>query len=328
MLCIRQEMCMQDKRNNDNINIAFCFDGNLTEQVKVTVASLLDHGVTDRIHYHIYCVCTKDAAYVETPLEQIVRKRDPQSLLTVKAVENLYEDAYEVRGISTGTYLRLILHRLLPEADRIIYADVDVFFLGHLLELWQTDMSDCVLAAVKGSVNLSDKWEWNSGRPYWKHLEAMRGRYINAGVALMNLQEIRSRNLETQWSRWAREKLYYQDQDILNITCQGAIRYLPPRYNRLTYLEAQDYDRFVSEGIFTGQECEEAIAHPVILHYAGDKPWKRYDSNLGALWWEYVDSQPDLRDLFDKEKAMKYHGPTLLERGVRKIRKLISREKL
>ncbi len=310
------------------INIAFCFDENIAEQVKVTVASLLDHAVTDEAHYHIYCVCTPKAAYIEESLRQIVRVRDVESSLTMKAVENLYHDAYEVRGISTGTYLRLMLHRLLPEVDRLIYADVDVLFQDHLLEIWQTDMTDCVLAAVKGAVNLSDKWEWNSDRSYWNHLEGMRGRYINAGVTLLNLYEIRSRNLEKAWNEWVKEKLYYQDQDILNITCQGAIRYLPPRYNRLAYLEQKDYDRFVSEAIFTRQECEEAMAHPAILHYAGDKPWKRYDTNLGGIWWDYVDSQPDLKDLFDEEKAKKYHGPSLFERGVRKMKKLISREKL
>lgn len=310
------------------INIAFCFDENITEQVKVTVASLLDHAVTDEVHYHIYCVCTPGAAYIEESLRQIVRIRDVESSLTVKAVENLYHDAYEVRGISTGTYLRLMLHRLLPEVDRLLYVDVDVLFQDHLLEIWQTDMTDCVLAAVKGAVNLSDKWEWNSDRPYWNHLEGMRGRYINAGVTLLNLHEIRCRNLEKTWNEWVKEKLYYQDQDILNITCQDAIRYLPPRYNRLAYLEQKDYDRFVNEAIFTRQECEEAMTHPAILHYAGDKPWKRYDTNLGRVWWDYVDGQPDLRNLFDEQKAKKYHGPSLFERGVRKMKKLISREKL
>lgn len=310
------------------INIVFCFDEKIAEQVKVTVASLLDHGVTGQAHYHIYCVCTKAAAYVEAALRQIVRKRDPESVLTVSAVENPYQDAYEVRGISTGTYLRLRLHRLLPDTEKVIYADTDVLFLDHLLGIWQTDMTDCVLAAVKGAVNFSDKWEWNSSRPYWKYLEGMRGNYINAGVTLLNLQEIRRRNLEAQWNEWVKEKLYYQDQDILNITCQGAIRYLPPCYNRLAYLEKQDYDRLVSEGVFSRQECDEAMAHPVILHYAGDKPWKRYDTNLGGLWWDYVDSQPDLKDLFDEEKAKRYHGPTLLERGARKLKNFISREKL
>ena len=66
----------------------------------------------------------------------------------------------------------------------------------------------------------------------------------------------------------------------------------------------------------------------MIIHYAGDKPWKRYDTNLGYLWWDYVNSQPGLQGMFDEEKARKYHGPTLLERGIRKLRKIVSKEKL
>lgn len=310
------------------INIAFCFDENLTDQVKVAVASLLDHGVADQVHYHIYCVCTKEAAYIEKQLTQIVEARDRESVLCVKAVENHYGDAYEVRGITSGAYLRLLLHRILPDVDKILYVDIDVLFCDGLGQVWQADMTDHVVAAVKGPVNLSDKWEWNRSRSYWRFLEGIKGGYINSGVLVLNLQEIRRRNLEAQWNEWVKEKLYYQDQDILNITCQGAIRYLPPRYNRLAYLEQKDYDRFVSEAVFTRQECEEAMAHPAIIHYAGDKPWKRYDTNLGRIWWDYVDSQPDLQDLFDEEKAKKYHGPTLFERGARKMKKLFSREKL
>lgn len=310
------------------INIAFCFDENLVEQVKVAIASLLDYGVTEQVHYNIYCVCTKEAAYIETQLARIVETRDRKSLFNVKVAKNPYGDAYEVRGITSGAYLRLMLHRILPDVDKIIYVDIDVLFCGDLLQIWQTDMTDYAVAAVKGPVNLSDKWEWNRSRPYWQSLEGIKGGYINSGVLVLNLQEIRRRNLEVQWNAWAKEKLYYQDQDILNITCQGAIRYLPPRYNRLAYLEKEDYDRLVSEAVFTRQECDEAMAHPVILHYAGDKPWKRYDTGLGGLWWEYVNSQPDLKDLFDEKQARKYHGPTLMERGIRKFKKLVCREKL
>ncbi|MDE7188443.1 MAG: glycosyltransferase family 8 protein, partial [Lachnospiraceae bacterium] len=253
---------------------------------------------------------------------------DRESSVTVKVVENLYQNAYEVRGISSGAYLRLMLHRLLPELDKILYTDVDVLFRDDLTEIWQTDLTDYVLAAVKGTVNCSDKWEWNSDRPYWHCLEDMKGKYINSGVLLLNLAEVRRRNLEEEWSKWAKERLYYQDQDILNLTCKGAILYLPLKYNRFAYIEEDGYDAYVSEGIFTGQECAEASNRPVIIHYAGDKPWKRYDTNLGYLWWDYVNSQPDLQGMFDEEKARKYHGPTLLERGIRKLRKIVSKEKL
>lgn len=310
------------------INIAFCFDENITEQVQVTVASLLDHTETESVHYHIYCVCTKEAAHVEPQLARIIEDIDRDTTLTVRVVENPYQDAYEVRGVSTGTYLRLVFHRLLPEVDKILYTDVDVLFLESPDKIWQIPMDGCMLAAVKGAVNLSDKWEWNSDRPYWKYLDGMKGKYINAGVTLLNLSEIRERNLEEQWNTWAKEKLYYQDQDILNITCRDAIYYLPPRYNRFAYMEGKDYDRFVSEGIMTETECREALENPAIIHYAGDKPWKRYDTNMGYLWWDYVNSRPELACLFDEEKARKNHGPTFFERGVRKLKKIISKEKL
>lgn len=310
------------------IKIAFCFDENLVNQILVTVASLLDFRQDKEVHYDIYCICTRTAAEVEARLREIIKARDKESALTMKVIENPYKDSYQVRGISAGTYLRLMLHRLLPEVDKIIYVDVDVLFQNDLAGIWSTLMDDFVLAAVKGAVNLSDKWEWNSDRPYWKHLEGMKGRYINAGVTMMNLAKIREQKLEEQWDIWAKEKLYYQDQDILNMTCQNVICYLPPKYNMLAYMNEQDYDRFVSEGILSKEECKEALEQPVIIHYAGDKPWKRYDTNLGNLWWEYVNSQPDLQGLFDEQKARSYHGPTFYEKAVRKLKKIISKEKL
>lgn len=310
------------------IKIAFCFDENLVNQILVTVASLLDFKDRQDVHYDIYCVCTGAAADVEPRLHEVINARDQESVLTMKVVENPYEDSYEVRQISSGAYLRLILHRILPEIDKIIYCDVDVLFQHDLSFMWETELNGYVIAAIKGAVNLADKWEWNSDRPYWKNLEAMKGKYINSGVLFLNLQEIREQQLERQWDKWAKEKLYYQDQDILNLTCQNAIRYLPPKYNMLAYMGSQDYDRFVREGIFSEAECKEALEQPVIIHYAGDKPWKRYDTNLGNLWWDYVNSQPDLQGLFDEKKARSYHGPTFGERVVRKLRKMVSKEKI
>ncbi|MCD7726177.1 MAG: glycosyltransferase family 8 protein [Clostridiales bacterium] len=312
----------------DHIKVVFCFDENLIAQVQVTVASLLDAAKAEPVHYDIYCVCTREAGRVREPLERIVSGRDRDSSLHLYCVDNPYGNSYQVRGISAGTYLRLTLHRLLPEVDRILYMDVDVLVCGSLLPIWQTELSGRILAAVKGAVNLTDKWEWNSDRPYWKLLEGQKGGYINAGVTLMNLEEIRKQRLEEQWKELAQEKLYYQDQDILNITCRNQICYLPPKYNRLAYMGKEDYNRFVEEGIYTQEECEEALSAPALIHYAGDKPWKRYDTNLGSLWWDYVNSQQELDGLFDEAAARSYHGPTVWQRAVRKCRKIASKEKL
>lgn len=306
----------------ERIKAVFCFDENLIAPVQVTAASLVDSCVRDSLSCEIHCVCTQAARSVETQLLQAVAARDAQSTLVMHCIENPYASSYEVRGISTGTYLRLALPELLPETDRILYMDADILVRGSLRQLWETPMQEMALAAVKGAVNLSDKWEWNSRREYWHLLEGERGNYINAGVTLLHLAEIRRRGLKKTWDALARQKLYYQDQDILNITCKGAIRYLPLTYNRLAYLPEEEYHRFVEEGLCTQEEYRQAMESPVIVHYAGDKPWKRYDTNLGSLWWEYVNSQPDLAGLFDEEKARRYHGPSLVDRAVRKVRSI------
>lgn len=311
----------------ETLRVVFCFDENLVTQVQVAAASLLDsRGPGD--HFEMHCVCTKKAGIAEPALKHIIEKRDPASALLMHCMKNPYENAYQVRDISAGTYLRLALPGLLPETDKILYTDADVLVRESLAPVWETPMEGMALAAVKGAVNLSDKWEWNSDRPYWHLLSGMKGGYINAGVTLLNLAEIRERGLAARWHELTGERFYYQDQDILNITCQGAIAYLPPKYNRLAYLEDKDFGQFVTEGIYTREEEREALQSPAIIHYAGDKPWKRYDTNLGSLWWDYVNGQPDLKDLFDEEKARRNHGPNLGQRAARKVKKLFSREKI
>lgn len=307
----------------ERIKAVFCFDENLIAPVQVAAASLADSCARDSLGCEIHCVCTRGAKSVENRLRQALAARDAQSALLMHCIENPYASAYEVRGISAGTYLRLALPELLPETDRILYMDADILVRGSLRELWETPMEGMALAAVKGAVNLSDKWEWNRKRDYWHLLEGERGNYINAGVTLLHLSEIRRRGLKKTWDELARQKLYYQDQDILNITCKGAIRYLPLKYNRLAYMPKEEYHRFVEEGICTQEEYRQAMESPVIVHYAGDKPWTRYDANLGGLWWEYVNSRPELKGLFDEEKARRYHGPSLAARAVRRVKRIL-----
>lgn len=311
----------------ETLRVVFCFDENLVTQVQAAAASLLDARGPGE-HFEIHCVCTKAAENVQAPMERVIKRRDPDSALVMHCIENPYENAYQVRDISAGTYLRLALPGLLPDVDRILYMDADVLVRESLAPVWETPMEKMALAAVKGAVNLSDKWEWNSDRPYWDLLSGMKGGYINAGVTLLHLAEIRGRGLDARWHELTGKRFYYQDQDILNMTCQGAVAYLAPKYNRLAYLEEGDFGQFVTEGIYTREEVREVLRSPAIIHYAGDKPWKRYDTNLGNLWWDYVKAQPDLRDLFDEEKARRNHGPTLAQRAVRKIKRMWSREKL
>ena len=306
------------------IPIVFCFDQNLISQIQVTVASLLDN--RKDAHYSVYCVCVGDAYKVEERLTDVMHRRDAESTLTIVRAENAYKDSYQRGSITAGTYLRLTLPETLVDLEKVIYTDIDVMFCDSLQQMWDIELGDNMLGAVKGAVNFEDQWELNSKRDYWSKLADMKGRYINAGVTIMNLEKMRENHIQSFWQNYSKEKFHYQDQDILNMTCRDSIVYLPPRYNVQAYMYGNEYERFVLYGIFTEKEVTDAQSNPAILHFAADKPWKRYDLYRNDIWWDYVNSQDDLKGLFDEEAAKRYHGPGIVKRGIRKIRRCLGTE--
>lgn len=285
------------------IQIAFCFDENMIHAAGVAIASLLDHKNKDSVHYDIYCICNEKAKEQSAFIEQIVEKRDSESKICIMAVDNAFGDAYEVRGISTSTYLRLMLHEILPEISKIIYVDVDVLFLDSLEDMWENNKEGYILAGVRGTTNMKCQWELLTQRDYGEELLGVEKNYINAGILVMNLARIRRENLAPLWKEMANRKYFYQDQDILNITCKGNIHVLPMRYNVAATLEKKDFKTFYTEDIYDKETVDRARKSPAILHYTGEKPWNNRGVNQAKIWWDYVESQSDLRILFDKRKT-------------------------
>lgn len=112
--------------------------------------------------------------------------------------------------------LRAAYHRIFPQLPRILSLDLDAFPLKPISHLWDLDLENKFLAAVRETTDLS-----KPGLPYY-----------NAGVMMMNLDLLRSsgrgdeviRTLQNR--RWA-----YPEQDAFNAVCSGAILELPPEYN-------------------------------------------------------------------------------------------------
>lgn len=287
---------------NSRIEIAFCFDNKMMYPAYVAIASLLDFKNDEKIHYNISCICSEEVLAHEEGFKTLVRKRDEDSSISFFRAPEQFDHAFEIRGVTVSTYLRLLLHRVLPQKDRIIYADVDVLFQDSLKEIWETDISSDLLAGVKGANNFKSTWQVCKGYSYADELEGLDGKYINAGILLMNLKAIREWNPDEQWIQMSQKNYHYQDQDILNITCKGKIKFLDIRNNVQAHLEKKDFADYVNESIYGKEQCDNAWEHPAILHYTGQKPWNNRGVNKGKVWWKYVESQEDLKAMFDKAK--------------------------
>ena len=262
------------KKRPAPINIAFCFDSHFVRQAGVTMASLLANS-KNRTSYNIHCV-VDDSVTPEgrAVLTDLVRKMDPGS--TLKFLEANHDfDRCPVHRLTLGAYFRCMLPALLPELDEIIYADVDAIFLRDLIELADLDLGDNLLAGVQE-----------------------RPGYINSGFLVMNLARLRSEKIYDIWPETRirmGEQLQGHDQDLLNLTCQGRILFLPVKYNFFHYM----YPHLYRRGGIAPQDHHELKYEVVMVHYACGvpKPWREKRFYMSTLWWEYARLTPFYEEL-------------------------------
>ena len=168
-----------------------------------------------------------------------------------------------------GSWYRVFLPQLVPDADWLLYVDVDLLVVDALSPLRDVDLDGSYLAAV---TNVFEPWYLD--RPAALGLNGPSS-YFNAGVLLMNLAAMR-RDGSTQalltYARAHADELVWRDQDALNVVLGAGRISLPPRWNCMNAVVELPQSREV----FTAAELEEARRRPAIRHFEGpslNKPW-------------------------------------------------------
>lgn len=124
-----------------------------------------------------------------------------------------------------------------------------------------------MVGGVKESIS-KKTWEKNKAAYKGTKIDSY-DEYINAGVLLLNLREIRKLDWNTGVSELMSYNFPYSDQDIINIVCKERILFLKNECNTI----ARD-------------NVEELSDEVIICHYAGyQKPWEDLDAPYGELWW-------------------------------------------
>ena len=189
----------------------------------------------------------------------------------------------QIAHISTPTYYRLLAADILPkEYNKCIYLDIDVCVCADLSDLMNTDIKGYYLAGV-----IAPGYHFNE-----KHhcerlgLDSMRN-YVNAGVLLMNLEEIRRDNVTQKFVELSKKNYESQDQDVINVACYGKIKLLPLKYNVMSE-RIRVYGSALNE-LFSEEEIKEAKNNPGIIHYLDKvKPWDACEIFMADFWWKYA----------------------------------------
>ena len=199
---------------------------------------------------------------------------------------------------ATPTYYRLLIPSILPNCEKILYLDGDTTIIKDLQDLYNIDISDYYVA---GCIDF-DTCLLRPG--YEKNLNVPdRNQYINAGVLLLNVKNMRKDNIGKKMEGLApyvkKRKLILQDQDIINSICYGKIKLINPKYNVMTH-QFRKYNSDLSKIKQQLNDLQISYNDPTIIHYTGGKPWKNPNCKKYDVWDKYRKKVED--NFYEKKK--------------------------
>ena len=304
----------------ETIKVAFGFDENFSIHGLVTSLSLLESALRkgEQSKYDLFFLSELELSETTKGMffDYLGRYSNLHRMRFISAAGKI-EEKYVSKHLSKATYLRLEIPELIEER-RVIYSDVDVIYLSGLEDLWKVDVEDCYLAAVVDvGLNQERKFERKRSQlSYWgKYFGERRGTYFQAGLLLMNLDEIRKEGLYEKWKLLSGEKFEQHDMDIINITCYPKIKKIGSEYAVIPrYFLKRGYEQGVKEGFLDLRELRNVYEDPVLIHYAGpDKPWSFPSVPGSREYWSFIKKFPGI------EKELKRRYPWSLEDRVKSL---------
>lgn len=267
------------------VPIVFAFDNNLVLPACVCISSLLMNAKEDTF-YDIFILHSEKEKLNKTELDKISHYF-PNCKIQYRVVDETFDKSFEIRGITTPAYYRLLIPELIPEYDKIIYSDVDVIFRSDLSDFYlNTDMQNYYIAGVNSFAHLIPE-----NLTYYKRKGMDARGIIYSGNLIFNSKKIIEDNIIPKFRSLATNKYKFQDMDILNIVCNGKIKYLSPEFCLTTYISNWTiYNRSELNKFWTDEIIDRALSKGIV-HYNGQKPWKGFCVNFD-IWWEYYRKSP------------------------------------
>lgn len=197
--------------------------------------------------------------------KQCILRDHPKSLFRVIQLNKEIFNGVALYNGSVMTYARLLLPRLLPDCEFVVYCDVDFLWRADIAELWRLRDASFVVQSTPDEFicrvgsSIEDRWGVKYGYTF------DRSHYFCAGLCLFNLEKLRL-GIADRLIKIMHEcpNAPMADQTIMNaVLDKGDIGLLPPRWQRLVF-----------------EISSWKVREPVALHYASVIPWRAENARL------------------------------------------------
>ena len=230
------------------VNVLMCGNDQVFDGVLTCALSLLKR--TESPEPFCFYIYTMDVSHLKEsyrPITQrqmdffqgVLKQYNPENCARLCNVTDLYIQEFsgcpnEGAYCSPYTLIRLLADQVSDMPDKLLYLDADVLFQRDVHLLYDIDLEDYEYAAARDH--------------YGKYL--IQPNYINAGVLLFNLKEMRKTGILEKARGWLRKKkLTFADQSAL-IRSTTRKKMLPQRFNDQKFLHRHTVVRHFSKRLF------------------------------------------------------------------------------
>lgn len=320
-----EELAPLDVNPRFTVPVVFAADDAYVPMLTTTIQSMLTNANPER-HYDII-VLERDISEQNKQNITLFLDRYPNTTIRFHDVSRAISAFHLTTNnahISVETYYRFIIQEALPFYTKILYLDCDLIVNGDIAELYDMNIGNTAIGAIRdidflGNLNMKN----GERRGYADRILHMSNPYgyFQAGVLIMNLDRMREIHTVHEWLEIAsRPDFIYNDQDILNMECEGEVTYLDYAWNVMHDCAGRVQGVFAFAPASVYQEYLRSREAPKIVHYAGfDKPWKNPWCDFGPLYWQYAQQTPFSPQMMailaglEKPKPLVHHERAIAE---------------
>lgn len=279
------------------INVAYAFDNNYEYITHVSMKSIMLHQEpTTFIKFYIL------VPNINTNRKNVINKikiEHKNCNITFFEMGQQFKNYNIPLNIwSTAIYYRIKLQELLPNENKILYLDSDTLIYKDLSKIYNYEIGNNYYIGMLE----------NRRKTYFKKYNASFNTYINSGVLLCNLKELRNANITNKFIDFYqtfKNKVNYPLNDGVNYVSNGKIGYFDPEYVVIAFCnEKESFNYYDKMNIKVDKiKVVKSYKDPYIYHYIiHRKPWKGF---------AYINSQvcvdPFIRFYELAKKTSYYH---------------------
>lgn len=211
-----------------NIPIFLSSDNNYAPFVATTIASICDN---TKSFCEFYVLDGGISAENQAKICELKKQFSNFEIEFINIdAEKYFKDFKETQYITKSMYSRFLIPDLKPDIKKAIYSDVDVIVLGDIREMYDEDLGDYILGAVR-DFKAQDKI-------FEKHRREIgldnNHSYFFSGNLLFDCEKWRENDIYHKLTHLANtiphSKLTCPDQDILNLCFENNYKILDYKY--------------------------------------------------------------------------------------------------